>query len=65
MSSPGKDGFIFCETSKQQLKLKRIDETVKEVGQAIRKLLLTTILQSKNKGKNKRTERLISSLGKC
>ena len=37
MFSPGKDEFIFCETSKQHLKPNRIDETVKEVGQAIRK----------------------------
>lgn len=28
---------IFCETSKQQLKSKRMDETVKEVGQSVRK----------------------------
>ena len=36
MSSPGKNELMLCENSKQHLKSKRIDETVKEVGQAIR-----------------------------
>lgn len=37
MPSPGKDKLMFFETSKQHLKSRRIDETVKEVGQPIQK----------------------------